>query len=155
LLPSYQGINSDGSCCRIQHIPYALVGGWVLHIFPAVRFCTDNSDYEHGDPLIKGIALKNDFFLSDNPNLPAFAPQIEAYAALPFVYLSGTLAYYENPLNKNTTIRPEIGIGYFYIFLVYGRNFKINGNGMDYLYQDQLSIKLIVPFGESMLSHFF
>jgi hypothetical protein len=105
--------------------------------------------YLHGSscvpPFFDAIELKNELYL--NGPRPIYSPKLSIYTCRLLFYGGINLGYYTDFRINNYAFTPEIGIGYLYIYLVYGRNILFVTNDLK-VNKNCLSLKIAFPINQ-------
>ena len=103
---------------------------------------------EHCDPIGRGIFLNNEYIFKSANGDKIYSPQLSVFYTAVFLYGGLKLSYYTNLKNGgNLEIAPEIGLGYVIFFVTYSRNISIINNDLIPINKDNISFKLLIPFG--------
>lgn len=101
---------------------------------------------EHCDPIGRGFIINNEIVFKNAKKDLIYSPQISAFCSLIYFYGGLKFSYYTNFKDGgNFIISPEAGLGYFFIFLTYGRNINITNNSLIPVNKNNVSLKLIMP----------
>jgi hypothetical protein len=99
-----------------------------------------------GEPLGIGIIFNNEFiFRNANKNF-VYSPQFNVFINYSYFYAGAKFSYYTDFQNGGTLqFAPEIGLGLYFISIVYSRNIAIKKNKDIPVNKNNLSIKVMLP----------
>jgi len=109
---------------------------------------------QHYDKHGKGLIFNNEITFKNAKDELIYSPQISIFYTYILLYGGVKFSYYSNfKESSNFVLSPEIGIGYYLIFITYGRNLIFSKTNNIPVNNNNISLKIIFPledvFGSS------
>jgi hypothetical protein len=120
--------------------------------FQILKYCSASIGFgyiryqERMDKSEYGIMFNNEFTFQNINNDFVYAPNILFFYNYTYFYAGAKFSYHTNFKNGGTLqFTPEIGLGAYIIFMVYGRNIPVTKNNAISVNKNNISIKLMLP----------
>jgi hypothetical protein len=113
---------------------------------------TKKKKYTYECAVKEGYGLTTEFIPKDHNNLKdIFGFKVGGFGARNYSVFGFQFGYFTNFNKYKVCFIPEIGLGYKSLFIVYRRNIRLFGDGIENINKDNISVRLYVPIGQGWL----